>query len=329
MTPPPIPPTIRAAVLQPGGSVATVTRATPPPTPGEVLLCVALAGVCGTDLELARGFKAAAQVGCVLGHEFVGVVARMPALDGGASVATFCPSDIDEAPLLCIIMTSIGTGYDLSTTTYSPDGRVFQIEYAQKAIENSGTAIGVSCKDGVVMAVEKVVVSKMLLATRARDECSSYKSVYDSPIPGHVLAERLANFAHVYTLYAYVRPFGCAALLGAHDDINGYQLYLVEPSGVSYRYFGAAVGKGKQAAKTALEKLDFKTLTCREAVKELAKIIVDVHDETKDKLYELEMCWVCEESKNKSQLVPQDLVDEARKAAEAAQDDDSDMDDDE
>jgi len=219
------------------------------------------------------------------------------------------------------------------------------------------TAIGVSCKDGVVMAVEKVVVSKMLvpgtmrrahlvdhhsgvvisglisdgrqLATRARDECSSYKSVYDSPIPGHVLAERLANFAHVYTLYAYVRPFGCAALLGAHDDINGYQLYLVEPSGVSYRYFGAAVGKGKQAAKTALEKLDFKTLTCREAVKELAKIIVDVHDETKDKLYELEMCWVCEESKNKSQLVPQDLVDEARKAAEAAQDDDSDMDDDE
>ncbi|OSX80410.1 hypothetical protein BU14_0052s0026 [Porphyra umbilicalis] len=254
-------------------------------------------------------------------------------------------------------MTSIGTGYDLSTTTYSPDGRVFQIEYAQKAIENSGTAIGVSCKDGVVMAVEKVVVSKMLvpgtmrrahlvdhhsgvvisglisdgrqLATRARDECSSYKSVYDSPIPGHVLAERLANFAHVYTLYAYVRPFGCAALLGAHDDINGYQLYLVEPSGVSYRYFGAAVGKGKQAAKTALEKLDFKTLTCREAVKELAKIIVDVHDETKDKLYELEMCWVCEESKNKSQLVPQDLVDEARKAAEAAQDDDSDMDDDE
>mmetsp|Transcript_40904 Transcript_40904/g.130680 ORF Transcript_40904/g.130680 Transcript_40904/m.130680 type:complete len:82 (-) Transcript_40904:709-954(-) len=60
-------------------------------------------------------------------------------------------------------MSSIGTGYDLSATTFSPDGRVFQTEYATKAVDNSGTAIGVKCKDGVVLGVEKLVISKMLV----------------------------------------------------------------------------------------------------------------------------------------------------------------------
>ena len=60
-------------------------------------------------------------------------------------------------------MSSIGTGYDQSTTTYSPDGRVFQIEYAAKAVDNSGTAVGIRCKDGVVMGVEKPKLSKMLV----------------------------------------------------------------------------------------------------------------------------------------------------------------------
>ncbi|CAG8727729.1 23588_t:CDS:2, partial [Racocetra persica] len=60
-------------------------------------------------------------------------------------------------------MTSIGTGYDLSVSTYSPDGRVFQVEYAAKAVDNSGTAIGLRVKDGVVLAVEKLVQSKLLV----------------------------------------------------------------------------------------------------------------------------------------------------------------------
>jgi 20S proteasome subunit alpha 7 len=59
-------------------------------------------------------------------------------------------------------MSSIGTGYDLSCTTFSPDGRIFQIEYAGKAIDNSSTAIGVRVKDGIVLGVEKLIISKML-----------------------------------------------------------------------------------------------------------------------------------------------------------------------
>lgn len=58
--------------------------------------------------------------------------------------------------------TSIGTGYDLSNSVFSPDGRNFQVEYATKAVENGGTAVGIRCKDGVVLALEKIVTSKLL-----------------------------------------------------------------------------------------------------------------------------------------------------------------------
>ena len=67
-----------------------------------------------------------------------------------------------------LAMSSIGTGYDQSTTTFSPDGRVFQVEYASKAVDNSGTAIGIQCRDGVVMGVEKQKLSKMMVEASNR-----------------------------------------------------------------------------------------------------------------------------------------------------------------
>ena len=60
-------------------------------------------------------------------------------------------------------MTSIGTGYDLSNSVFSPDGRNFQVEYAVKAVENGTTSIGIKCNDGVVFAVEKLITSKLLV----------------------------------------------------------------------------------------------------------------------------------------------------------------------
>uniref|UniRef100_A0A6N2MKB3 Proteasome subunit alpha type n=1 Tax=Salix viminalis TaxID=40686 RepID=A0A6N2MKB3_SALVM len=221
-------------------------------------------------------------------------------------------------------MSSIGTGYDLSVTTFSPDGRVFQIEYAAKAVDNSGTVIGIKCKDGIVMGVEKLIASKMMLpgsnrrihavhrhsgmavaglaadgrqiVARAKSEATNYQSVYGEPIPIKELADRVASYVHLCTLYWWLRPFGCGVILGGYDR-DGPQLYMVEPSGISYRYFGAAIGKGKQAAKTEIEKLKLSEMTCREGVIEVAKIIYKVHDEAKDKAFELEMSWVCDESK--------------------------------
>jgi 20S proteasome subunit alpha 7 len=99
----------------------------------------------------------------------------------------------------------------------------------------------------------------------------------------------------------------------------------IDPSGTSYRFFATAIGKGKNGAKSQLEKLDLSTLTAREAVVEAAKVLYMQHDPAKDKPIELEISWVCDESNRTHQLVPPALHAEAEAAAKAhreAMDDD-------
>jgi len=238
--------------------------------------------------------------------------------------------------------------YDLSATTFSPDGRVFQVEYAYKAVENSGTAIAVRVKDGIVFGVEKLVRSKMLvegsnrrlhsigthigfasagfqadarqLVNRAREEAQGYLSFYGSKIPIRVLNERLSGFVQAYTLYGYVRPFGCSVLLGGIDE-SGPQLYMIEPSGLSWGYYGCAVGKSAAAAKTEIEKLKLNELTCEQVVVDVAKIIYALHDDVKDKEFELELSWISTQTNNKHELVPKQTKENAERLAKAALDD--------
>ena len=101
---------------------------------------------------------------------------------------------------------------------------------------------------------------------------------------------------------------------------------MMEPSGVSYKYFGTAVGKGRQQAKTEIEKLSLSEMTCREGVVEVAKIIYGVHDDVKDKNFELELGWVCDESDKLFKRVPEDLLQEAIRLGKAAKEEDE-MDD--
>merc|ERR1712151_1006072 len=91
-------------------------------------------------------------------------------------------------------------------------------------------------------------------------------------------------------------------------------LFCIEPQGMVTKYLGTAAGKGKQAAKTEIEKLLGSTddLTCEKALVHVAKILHKVHDE-KDKDFELEMSWICPASKDQYAAVPSDLL----KTAEA------------
>ncbi|CCK70291.1 proteasome core particle subunit alpha 7 KNAG_0E00230 [Huiozyma naganishii CBS 8797] len=189
-------------------------------------------------------------------------------------------------------MTSVGTGYDLSNSVFSPDGRNFQVEYAAKAVENGATSVGLLCEDGVVLAVEKLVASKLLvkaspqnkgsgantkiqtvgrhigcacsglvpdgrhLVNRAREESQQFKQLYKRDIPPVALADRMGQYVQAHTLYNSVRPFGVAAIFGGVDPETAEpHLYMLEPSGVYWGYRGAATGKGRQSAKAELEKL--------------------------------------------------------------------------
>lgn len=244
-------------------------------------------------------------------------------------------------------MSSIGTGYDQSTTTFSPDGRVFQVEYATKAVDNSGTAIGIRCVDGVVMGVEKQKLSKLMVegsnrriftvdkhtgmaisglqadarqvVNHARSESANFSDFYGGQIPGNVLADRVAGLMHTYTLYWYVRPFGASVLLASYTE-EGPELYAMEPSGLSYRHHATAVGKNRNAAKSALEKLNLGEFTCKQGVFELAKMLYAQHDPAKDKPLEIELSWISDETGRMHKLVPPELQAEAEVAAKAARD---------
>jgi len=201
------------------------------------------------------------------------------------------------------------------------------------------------------MGFEKLVVSKMLvegssrriftvsehvglavcglladgrqLVNRARDEAAAYVEFYGSPIPGKVLAERLAGFVHAYTMYWSVRPFGASVLIAGKDS-DGPFMWMVEPSGLTYNYFGCAIGKGKQPAKVEIEKLKLGDMTCRDVLKDVARIIYSVHDDVKDKEFELELSWVCEESGWTHKQVPTELLKQAEDAAKLAMEEDDD-----
>lgn len=151
--------------------------------------------------------------------------------------------------------------YDLSASQFSPDGRVFQIEYAGKSVENSGTVIGLRGKDGVVLAVEKLITSKLYepesgtriftidssigmaisgmiadgraIVDIARQEAANYRQQYDRPIPLKQLNDRLSSYFHAYTLYSAVRPFGVSVILASWTEETGPEMYMIDPSGVS------------------------------------------------------------------------------------------------
>lgn len=250
-------------------------------------------------------------------------------------------------------MTSIGTGYDLSAAQFSPDGRIFQVEYANKAVENSGTVIGITCKDGVVLGIEKIVTSKLYepgvnrrlyivdkhvgiavaglladarqLVDRAREEASSYKSSYGSPIPVSHLTDRISMYMHAHTLYGAIRPYGVSVLIAGHEE-TGPKMYMIEPSGVSYGYYGCSIGKAAQGAKTEIEKLKYRDMKCADVVKDLVKVLYTVHDEIKDKNFELELGWIGQHTKGVFEYISKETTEEAEKYAKASlESDDEEM----
>jgi 20S proteasome subunit alpha 7 len=137
---------------------------------------------------------------------------------------------------------------------------------------------------------------------------------YPRHLQPQILADRLGHYCQAYTCYSSVRPFGASAIVGCVDK-TGPAVYMIEPSGVYWGYRGCATGKGRQLAKTEVEKLDLDNMTCEEAVKHVALIIHKVHDDAKDKDFELEMSWICPQSNNRHQSVPKEVLQQAEQWA--------------
>jgi proteasome alpha subunit len=171
-------------------------------------------------------------------------------------------------------------GYDRAITVFSPDGRLYQVEYAIETVRRGTLAIGLKNKDGVILAVEekarKLQISDVTQkifqvddhigvaaagyipdartqVDHARFFAQSNRLIYDEPVDVEGVAKNLADMAQQFTQYAGVRPFGVALILAGVDK-NGASLYLTDPSGTYIGYDAVAIGAGSDQVTEFLEK---------------------------------------------------------------------------
>ena len=171
-------------------------------------------------------------------------------------------------------------GYDMTPTMYSPDGRIYQVEYAIETVKRGAIAIGLQANDGVVIAVEEksrdlqvenitqkifqvddhigiaaagYIPDARVLVDSARFFSQSNKLTYDESVEIETVAKHLADQSHQFTQYSGVRPFGVALII-AGVDRKGTRIFVTDPSGTYVPYSAVAIGGNSDEVTDFLEK---------------------------------------------------------------------------
>ena len=169
--------------------------------------------------------------------------------------------------------------YDRAITVFSPDGRLFQVEYAREAVKRGTTAVGITYNKGVLLAVDKSIGTPLIvpesvekifqiddhigaaasglvadarrLIEEARMRAQRNKLAYNEPISVSTLTKHLCDLEQSYTQYGGVRPFGTTLLVAGINEEP--QLFETDPSGAFTQYVAAAIGIGKRDVEKIFE----------------------------------------------------------------------------
>ena len=170
--------------------------------------------------------------------------------------------------------------YDRASTVFSPDGRLYQVEYAREAVKRGTTAIGIKYNNGALLLVDKRVTSKLIeqksmekifkiddhigaatsglvadaraLIDKARIEAQVNKITYDEPIGVEYLSKRICDHKQTFTQYGGIRPYGTSLLIIGIEN-KKIRLFETDPSGAMLEYKATSIGSGKSIVQEILE----------------------------------------------------------------------------
>jgi proteasome alpha subunit len=205
---------------------------------------------------------------------------------------------------------------------YSPDGRIYQVEYAIETVKRGTLAIGIICSDGVIIAVEEnpralqvadvtqkifqvdyhigvaaagYIPDARVQVDNARFFSQSSKLTYDEPVEVETVAKHLADQCHQFTQYSGVRPYGVALIIAGVDQKGG-SIYVTDPSGTYVSYAAVAIGAGSEEVTDFMEK-NYKPEMSLEDGAALATAAINLKSEKKDGVKHLKMSWVKKDKK--------------------------------
>lgn len=172
-------------------------------------------------------------------------------------------------------------GYDRAITMFSPDGRLLQVEYAKKTVKQGSTAIGIACKDGVVLVTDKRIVDKLIvpesvekiwqiddhiavtaagiisdarvLVERIQLAAQQNRITYDSEIDVLSVVKEVCNLKQICTQSGGLRPFGVSLLI-AGVDRSGPAVFETDPAGIFFQYKAVVIGEGEAEIEEILNK---------------------------------------------------------------------------
>jgi proteasome alpha subunit len=198
-------------------------------------------------------------------------------------------------------------GYDRAITMFSPDGRLLQVEYAKKTVKQGSTAIGMVCKDGVILVTDKRIVDPLIvsesvekiskiddhmgataagilsdarvLVERAQLKAQQHQVTYDSPVDVLSVVKDICDVKQVCTQSAGLRPFGVSLLIIGIDS-SGASLYETDPTGIFFRYNAAVIGEGETEIEEDLQKNYSTSISVEDGLKLSIKAMVKVLDES-------------------------------------------------
>ena len=207
-------------------------------------------------------------------------------------------------------------GYDRAITMFSPDGRLLQVEYAKKTVRQGSTALGMVCKDGVILVADKRIVDPLVVAAsvekifkiddhigataagilsdarvlieRAQLLSQQHMVTYDSPVDILSIVKDISDLKQMCTQSAGLRPFGVSLLIAGIDS-KGPLLFETDPTGIFFEYSAAVIGEGEVEIEEILQKQYDKNMTINDgfklAIKALNKVVENLSVERLDCAY--------------------------------------------